>query len=220
MGTNRRYGEACAIAASLDLVGERWALLIVRDLLLGPKRFTDIQDGLPGAGSKVLAQRLRELEAGGVVARRTLPPPASTRVYELTEWGAQLDQVVTALGRWGARRAEDSAGPIGADSAVIQLLSYFAAPAGEPWTATYELGLGRHRFGAWVVDGQLVVRRGEAPEVVDAIIETDPETLSRVVRAGDEALVAALDDGRLSIIGDDESGRRLLAAAVDPSPGS
>lgn len=222
MGMNRRYGEACAIAASLDLVGERWALLIVRELLLGPKRFTDIEDGLPGAGSKVLAQRLRELEAEGVVVRRTLPPPSNARVYELTEWGAELDTAVTALGRWGARLAESSAGRVSADSVVLKLRSYFAAPADEPWTATYELRLGRHRFRAGVADGRLVVRRGEAQEGADAIVETDPETLNRIVGGRDGELRTALDDGRLNIIGDHESGRRLLAAAaaVEPSSGS
>jgi len=123
MTTNRRYGERCAIATALDHVGERWALLIVRELLLGPKRFTDLQDGLPGAGPKVLAQRLRELDTVGVVRRRTLPPPASSQVYELTEWGARLNDVVVALGHWGADAPEPSTGHVGADSVLLRLRS-------------------------------------------------------------------------------------------------
>src|SRR3954462_9145850 len=103
MTSPRTYGEACAAAHALDLVGERWALLVVRELLLGPKRFTDLRAGICHAGPNVLAQRLRELEAAGIVRRRQLPPPAASRVYELTEWGSELEPVVTALGRWGAR---------------------------------------------------------------------------------------------------------------------
>src|SRR5687768_4583891 len=99
----RTYGEACAAAHALDLIGERWALLVVRELLLGPKRFTDLRSGIVHASPNVLAQRLRELEEAGVVRRRKLPPPAASRVYELTEWGQELEPVVTGLGRWGAR---------------------------------------------------------------------------------------------------------------------
>jgi DNA-binding HxlR family transcriptional regulator len=214
MGANRRYGEACAIATALDYVGERWALLVVRELLLGPKRFRDLQDGLPGAGSKVLVQRLRELESGGVVQRRMLPPPASTQVYELTEWGAQLDPLVTALGQWGADAPERGGGYISADSAVIRLRSYFTPTADQPWDATYELRLGRYIFSARVADGRLVaVWRGEPHDPPGTIIKTDPETLSRVVGDGDEDVDAAEHAGRLSITGDHQAGRRLLEAA-------
>src|SRR5215204_4140654 len=90
MATMRTYDDGCAAAHALDLIGERWALLVVRELLLGPKRFTDLRAGLPNASPNVLAQRLRELEAAGIVRRRKLPPPAASRVYELTEWGQDL----------------------------------------------------------------------------------------------------------------------------------
>ena len=103
MSTTRTYGDACGIPRALDRVGERWALLIVRELVLGPKRFTDFKTGLPNASPNVLSQRLRELEQDGVVRRRKLPPPAAARVYELTEWGLELEPVLSALGRWGAR---------------------------------------------------------------------------------------------------------------------
>ncbi|MBV9335437.1 MAG: helix-turn-helix transcriptional regulator, partial [Solirubrobacterales bacterium] len=101
----RTYGDACGIARALDVVGERWALLVVRELLLGPKRFTDLRAGLPHLSPDVLAQRLRELEQGGVVRRAKLPPPAGSRVYELTEWGRELEPVVLGLGLWGSSRA-------------------------------------------------------------------------------------------------------------------
>jgi DNA-binding HxlR family transcriptional regulator len=100
MTTLRTYGDGCAIAHGLDLVGERWALLVVRELLLGPKRNTDLRRGLPGASPNVLSERLRELERAGVVRRRKLPPPAGSRVYELTDWGRELEQIMISLGRW------------------------------------------------------------------------------------------------------------------------
>src|ERR671933_478014 len=103
MATGRTYDDGCAAAHALDLVGERWALLVVRELLLGPKRFTDLRAGLPNASPNVLAQRLRELERAGVMRRRNLPPPAASRVYELTEWGEELEPVIIRLGGWGAR---------------------------------------------------------------------------------------------------------------------
>src|SRR5215211_5215261 len=98
----RTYGDRCGVARALDLVGERWALLVVRELLLGPKRFTDLRGGLPNLGPDVLAQRLRELEQAGVLRRRVLPPPAASRVYELTERGRELEPVILGLGRWGS----------------------------------------------------------------------------------------------------------------------
>src|SRR3954449_3642338 len=102
MATKRTYGDRCGVARALDVVGERWALLVVRELLLGPKRFTDLRAGLPHVSPNVLSQRLRELEEAGIVRRRKLPPPAGSRVYELTEWGEELEPIVTRLGAWGA----------------------------------------------------------------------------------------------------------------------
>ena len=103
MSSRRKYDQGCGSAHALDLIGDRWALLVVRELLLGPKRFTDLRDGLPGIGPNVLTQRLKELEEIGVLRRRVLPPPAASTVYELTEWGQELEEVLVRLGRWGAR---------------------------------------------------------------------------------------------------------------------
>jgi DNA-binding HxlR family transcriptional regulator len=218
MTTNRRYGDGCAIATALDYVGERWALLVVRELLLGPKRFTDLQDGLPGAGSKVLAQRLRELDSAGVVRRRTLPPPASSQVYELTEWGAKLDAIVVALGHWGAVAPEPSGDPVGADSAMLRLRSLFRPQPERPWTATYEMRLGRYRFTTRVTDGHLTdMSRGEPYDRPDTIIDTDPDTLSRNL-GEDRALTKAINDGRLTITGDNQAGQRLFDAVRISTP--
>lgn len=212
MTTNRRYGDGCAIANALDYVGERWALLIVRELLLGPKRFTDLQAGLPNAGPKILAQRLRELETGGVIRRRTLPPPAASHVYELTEWGAQLDGIIVSLGHWGASVAEPSTDPVSADSAMIRLRSFFKPQLAQPWSATYEVRLGRNRFTIRVVDGELTdVSRGEPHAQPDTIIDSDPDTLA-VALADDPTLSKAVDAGRLAITGDEKAGQRLFHA--------
>ena len=100
---SKRYDQYCPVCHALGLVGERWALLVVRELLQGPKRYTDLLEGMPGIGTNILASRLRELEAGGVVQKRKLPPPAASTVYELTEYGKQLEEPLYALARWGAR---------------------------------------------------------------------------------------------------------------------
>src|SRR5688500_7981819 len=140
MATSRRYGDACGIPRALDRVGERWALMIVRELLLGPKRFTDLRAGLPNASPNVLAQRLRELEAAGVVRRRKLPPPAASRVYELTDWGMELEPVIVGLGRWGARSASRSReAELGVDSLILSFRTMFDAQAAQGLRASYEL---------------------------------------------------------------------------------
>ena len=179
MHGKRSYNDRCGVARGLDVVGERWALLVVRELLLGPKRFTDLRAGLPALGPDVLSQRLRDLEASGVVRRTVLPPPAGSRVYELTEWGAQLEPVVLALGRWGSQApypSEDA--PLGTDSVVLALKTMFAGADG--FAATYELRLGDQVFSVSVDGSSLEAVRG-APAAPDAVIETDPETLAAVL---------------------------------------
>ena len=118
----RTYGDGCGIAHALDLIGERWALLVVRELLLGPKRFTDLRDGLPNASANVLSQRLRDLEHAAVVTRRRLPPPAGSWVYELTDWGRELKPIVISLGAWALRSPSfPSDAPVGTDSVMLAL---------------------------------------------------------------------------------------------------
>ncbi len=201
MSSKRTYGDRCGIARALDLVGERWALLVVRELLLGPKRFTDLRAGLPQVGPDVLSQRLRELEHAGIVRRRTLAPPAASRVYELTDWGQELEPVVLGLGRWGSRSpvpGEDAA--FGPDSAALALKTLFAPAAAGGLDATFELRLGDHRFRARVADGRFEITRGE-PDRPDAIIETDPSTLAGVLWHG-RSIRQALRAGELGLEGD------------------
>src|SRR5919106_4447864 len=147
MARRRTYGDRCGIARALDLVGERWALLVVRELLLGPKRFTDLREGLPHVSPDVLSQRLRELEEDGIVRRAKLPPPGAARVYELTERGRELEPVILELGRWGSGAPfPPGDARLGPDSAVIALMTVFDRPTAAGLEASYELRLGEHVF--------------------------------------------------------------------------
>ena len=217
MVTKRTYCDGCAAAHALDLVGERWALLVVRELLLGPKRFTDLRAGLPGVSPNVLAQRLRELERAGVVRRGKLPPPAASRVYELTDWGLELEPVIVRLGRWGARspsKPRDAA--LGVDSLILSFRTMFDPRAADGLSASYELRLGEDRFRAEVADGHFEVVRGVA-ERPDAIIETDSNTLAALVY-DDRQLAEALRSGDLKIEGDESAIERFLGLFPLPDP--
>jgi DNA-binding HxlR family transcriptional regulator len=213
----RTYGDRCGVARALDLVGERWALLVVRELLLGPKRFTDLRSGLPGLSPDVLSQRLRELEGEGVVRRRTLAPPAGSRVYELTDWGLELEPVILGLGRWGSRAPfPPEADGMGPDAAVIALKTMFDPQAADGVSARYELQFGEHRFRLAVADRRLEAARGEADRP-DATIATDPETLVAVLWHG-RRLTAAERAGDLRIEGDREAATRLLTLFAAAAP--
>lgn len=213
----RTYDDGCAAAHALDLVGERWALLVVRELLLGPKRFTDLRAGLPGASPNVLAQRLRELEEAGIVRRRRLPPPAASKVYELTEWGRDLEPVIIRLGRWGARSPSkpwDAA--IGADSLVLSFRTMFDPPAAEGFTAVYELRMGDDRFRAVVDDGRFEISRGDADDP-DAIIEAASDALAGLVYGG-RGLDEAVRSGDVRVEGSREAVERFLTLFPLPDP--
>ena len=218
MVTMRTYDDGCAAAHALDLIGERWALLVVRELLLGPKRFTDLRAGLPNASPNVLAQRLRELEAAGVVRRRKLPPPAASRVYELTDWGMELEPVIVGLGRWGARSASrPREAELGVDSLILSFRTMFDAQAAKGLRASYELRLGEDRFYALVADGRFEVARGGAQERPDAIIVADAATLAAVVYGGRQ-LEEALRAGDIEIEGDESAVERFVGLFPLPEP--
>ena len=213
----RRYRDACGTAQGLDLVGERWALLVVRELLLGPKRFTDLREGLPGISSNILADRLEMLEMSGVVRRRTIPAPAASKVYELTDWGMELEPVVAALGRWGVRSpwrgAEDE---ISVDGLVVSFQTMFDPEAAGELEASYEIVLGDQGFGLEVKNGGIRVYRG-APGDPDARIETDVDTLGALVYEGGD-LDDALRSGNVEIEGDRSAVERLMGLFPLPEP--
>ena len=209
MATTRTYGDGCSIAHGLDLVGERWALLVVRELLLGPKRFTDLKKGLPNASPNVISERLRELERAGVVERDKLPPPAGSRVYKLTGWGQELEDLVVSLGRWAARSpAKRPKAPIGADSIVLALRTLFDAGAAKGLRASYELRLGEDRFRIEVADDGIEAARGSADHA-DATIDTDPGTLEAVLW-DNRPLAAAQRAGELRVEGDQAAVERFI----------
>ena len=217
MGTKRSYGDACRFAYALDLVGERWALLVVRELLLGPKRFTDLRRGLPNASPNILSERLRELEEGGVVHRRKLPPPAASQVYELTEWGKELEPVVTKLGAWGARSPRPPENQeIGTDSIVLALRSLFDPEAATGVEASYELRLGDERFRVGVAGGELSLERGEVEDPT-AAIATDAPTLAGLL-TGQLPLEDAVGSGAVAIEGAKKEARRFLSLFPMPEP--
>jgi DNA-binding HxlR family transcriptional regulator len=177
----RTYGDSCGIARALDIVGERWALLVVRELLLGPKRFTDLRAGLPKLSPDVLAQRLRELEAAGVLARRKLAPPAASQVYELTERGRELEPVIVALGRWGSTAPFPAERPeLGVDSTILALKTLFDPEAARGSGLSVELRLGEHTFQAQAAEGQLDISPGPG-EDPDAILSARPGTLAALL---------------------------------------
>jgi len=171
----RSYDDPCGIARALDVIGERWALLIVRELVLGPKRFSDLRAAL-GASPNVLSQRLAELEGSDVVRQRA----SGAALYELTDWGQELRPILLALGRWGARSRHRPAGELGVDALMLALESTFVPERAGDMDATYEIRLGEERFSVLVRGGSIAIARGSSPRP-DAVIETDPATLRRVL---------------------------------------
>jgi DNA-binding HxlR family transcriptional regulator len=166
---SKRYDQYCPVAHALGLVGERWALLIVRELMHGPRRYTDLADHLPGIGTNILASRLRDLEECGVVTKRTLPPPAASRVYELTDYGRQLRPVMRELALWGARS-------LGPPTAADELYEGWLANAVDTMFAPFAPpGRFEFRVGdevASLVDGEA---RPEPVEHPDVVLEADAE---------------------------------------------
>lgn len=213
MSGKRSYGDPCGVARALDLVGERWALLVVRELLLGPKRFTDLRAGLPHLGPDVLSQRLRELEEAGVLRRSKLPPPAASRVYELTDWGKELEPVVVALGRWGSRGPfPETDSPLGVDALIIALKTVFDPTAADGTDVVVQLTFGEHHFRAAVRGGRLDIVRGAARDS-QAKIQADPGTLAAVLWHG-----RSLADGSVTLHGDRHLIRRFLRLFPAPQP--
>lgn len=214
MPTSRSYRDACGIARALDVVGERWALLVVRELLFGPQRYSDLRHALAGASSNLVADRLRELEGRGVIRRRTLAPPAGSRVYELTEWGRELEPIVIALGIWGTRVPLPQE-PITL-SATSALLYLRTAAQPDPAMRTVQcLELDGRPWTVRAADGRVDVEPGEPPEP-DASLSTDPRTLNDLL--DDPAgLDAAISDGTAVVGGDLSALRDLLRSVSAPT---
>jgi DNA-binding HxlR family transcriptional regulator len=218
MASKRSYGDACGIARALDVVGERWALMVVRELLLGPKRFTDLRSGLPHVSPDVLAQRLRDLEQADIVHHRRLPPPFSVQVYELTDCGRALEPVLIELGRWGGANAPapNDTMCMSLDSYIVSLRTLFDPERAGDFAARVELRLGDERFRVVIADGNVEAGRGELPDA-DTVIETDPTTLLDVLH-GHRPLADALTAGTMRVSGDKRKAKRFAQLFPLPAP--
>jgi DNA-binding HxlR family transcriptional regulator len=214
----RPYIQYCPVAHSLELVGERWSLLIVRDLLKGPKRYSDLIAGLPGLGTNILAARLKELEEGEVIRKRKLPPPANCNVYELTEYGADLEEVIQALGRWGFR----SLGPPPADCPMPEgwlvqgsRTMFDPARAGD-LSESYEIRCGDEIATIRISEGAIEADPGGSADV-DAVIELDAGTLFALV-SGEMETKDAIAHGLVRVEGDPEALGRFLTVFDSQRP--
>lgn len=207
--SRRRYGDGCGTAHALELIGERWALLVLRELMLGPKRFSDIRADLPGISANTLTQRLEGLEQAGIVRREKLPPPASGQVYGLSEWGHQLLPVMGALGRWAVRSPGHD--PNQHFSAVSLLLSFMAMnqPAlSQGLDATLGFRLGRENYVLTIKAGAIHAERGE-PAGADVIFTGAPGAVAAAVYGG--VPLAELEaGGALGIEGDRSIAERFI----------
>ena len=208
--TGRSYRQYCAVARGLDLVGERWTLLIVRDLLTGPKRYTDLLAGLPGIGTNLLATRLRELEERGLVVRRVLPPPAGSSVYALTESGQALEPVIMALGHWGNRflGPRGDAEFLSANAYVLAMRAGFRPEASRRTRETYELRVGQQVFTVRVEDGGCTTREGQ-PAAADVVLTMDVGTLAGLLH-GELSAEEALAAGQVTVEGDAAALQRFV----------
>jgi DNA-binding HxlR family transcriptional regulator len=218
MAFMKHYGQACAIARALDVVGERWSLLLVRELALGPRRYRDLATGLPGIPSNVLAARLKDLQAAGVITRRTLPAPTDVTVYELTDAGRALQPALIQLRDWGLRYA-----PEPSQDDVSQpgwaLPSAAGRPTALPDGQTCELRVGPESFYLSSDAGQLTFRRGPAPDG-DAVVTMPADTFYSLL-SGQTTVTDALRHS--TVDGDTQIARRALeplfaAALTKPAP--
>jgi DNA-binding HxlR family transcriptional regulator len=210
MTRRRTQDDGCGIAHAADLLGQRWALLVVRELLLGPKRFTDLRAGIPDISPNVLGQRLRELEEAGILGRRRLAPPAAAQVYELTRWGRDLEPAVLALGRWASRSPAFPLGaPMGPDSLVLAVKTAFQPEKAGGLDAIYELWLGEIPYSIRV-NGGFDAERGEAGNPA-ATLRSDPDTLAGIVFGG-RPLGRAIDAGEVEVDGSRRAVNALFRA--------
>lgn len=197
----RDYGQYCGLVHALEIVGERWALLIIRDLLVGPKRYTDLRQGLPRIPTNILSTRLKELEEAGVVQRRVLPRPSGAVVYELTDYGQDLEEIVLRLGVWGARTmGEPAPGDIvTVDSMIMAMRSTFQPQAAAGVSIRYVLRMGPIVLHVRIDDGRLDVGEGDDPEA-NLVIETGPAI--KAVLAREMTPADALAAGLVQVSGD------------------
>jgi len=203
------YDDACGTAHALELLGERWALLVIRELMFGPRRFGELRAGLPGISANVLTQRLEGLEAAGIVLRRKLPPPASAQVYELTPWGYESEPIIQTMGRWATRSpGHDPSLPLSAASLMLSFRTMLSAERAEGVKARIAFRLGEEVFAARLRKGRMDIVRGEG-EQSDFTMESDPVTVASIVYGG-RPIADAEAAGLLRLAGDRALAERFV----------
>ena len=205
-GRQRWYDDACGTALALELVGERWSLLIVRELMFGPRRFGELRSGLPGISANVLTQRLEGMERVGILVRRKLPSPANVQVYELTPWGYESERAIQELGRWAVRSpAHDATLPLSAASMMMSLRTMYA---GGLAGMTIGFRMGDEQFVATPGETQIAIVRAD-PFEADVVLEGPPEGIAAVVYGGVRIDQAAAG-GLVQVTGDRAMAERFL----------
>jgi DNA-binding HxlR family transcriptional regulator len=200
------YDDACGTALAMELVGERWTLLIVRELMFGGRRFGELKANLPGISANILTQRLEGMEASHILTRRKLPPPASVQVYELTAWGYESERAIQELGRWAVRSPEhDTSLPLSAASIMMSFRTMISAERSAGTAATVGFRFGAESFVATLAEGSIAIVRGDVAGA-DLVITSDPVSLASVVYGG-RPIADAESAGVLAVSGD----RALLA---------
>jgi DNA-binding HxlR family transcriptional regulator len=206
--SRRSYDDACGTAHALDLIGERWALLVMRELMIGPRRFGDLRASLPGLSANVLTQRLEGLEEAGIIRRRKLPPPASVQVYELTDWGLEAEPILLALGRWAIRSPRhDPTLPLSPVALMLSFRAKFDPERASGLNLSIGFRFGEDAFSVSVRGGVLSTQRGE-PEQPDVEVAASPSAIAGLVYA--KTRLRDLErQGLLSVAGDRSAMRRF-----------
>ena len=213
--SDRWYDDACGAAHALELLGERWALLVVRELMFGPRRFGELREALPGISANVLTQRLEGLEAGGILVRRQLPSPANAQVYELTAWGYETEPIFQTMGRWAARSpSHDPSLPLSAASLLLSFRTMLRADRAKGLVTAVGLHLGDETFVAQVRGGRISIRRAELRDV-DVTLSGEATALASVVYGG-RSLAEAQADGALTVEGNRALARRFVTLFALP----
>ena len=216
--SNRSYNQLCGLAYALDIVGERWTILIIRELIPGPRRFKDLVDGLPGISTNLLTERLKDLEENGVIRRRVLPPPAGSTVYELTAVGQALEKTLLELGKWGRQfvpASMEGVHVLHVGSYALTPKTFFRPALAQGVNETYALYIGDEVQQIQIADGQIDVQQGEPPQADVALYAETPVYLGLLL--GEINLDAALAGGMIRVKGDVAALRRFLKICGIPS---
>ena len=213
----RSYNQYCGLAYALDRVGERWTLLIIRELIAGPRRFTDLLEGLSGISTNLLSERLKELEQQGILRRRRLPPPAASHVYELTAVGQALEQTLLELGKWGSQfvpPSQEGATLLGASSYALTLKTFFRPERARGLNESYELHIDNEVLQVHIQAGEIEVQPGEALKA-DVVLYTDVPTYLALL-SGEIQVDEASERSLIRLEGDPEALHRFLDVCAVP----